>query len=192
MARPRKFDENVARDAAMMTFWLHGYDGASYDRLVEATGASRKGLYSIWSDKEELFVDCLKLYRNTVAKEFFGHLRRDDLTAEQFDEVWSIVGSAPYRGVDVTGCLICQAALHGAQFSKRVEEITKEHFGDTAGAFAAALRTLWARDGAPPGADADERGIEAAALCTSILVTSNGPFTTAVAHMREMGRRTRM
>lgn len=60
--RPRGFDRATALDAAMLTFWRNGYHGTSLDQLVEATGASRASLYSVFGDKRALLIAALECY----------------------------------------------------------------------------------------------------------------------------------
>ncbi|MEL6448375.1 MAG: TetR/AcrR family transcriptional regulator [Pseudomonadota bacterium] len=63
MARPRKFDEGKALEAAMLTFWRHGYDGTTYKMLSEATGVDVKGLSNVFGSKDEIFDKAATAYR---------------------------------------------------------------------------------------------------------------------------------
>src|SRR6187551_1473085 len=55
MARPRKFIEQDAVDAARRLFNETGYHGTSVDDLSRATGLSKGSLYGAFGDKETLF-----------------------------------------------------------------------------------------------------------------------------------------
>ena len=55
MARPRKFIEQDAVDAARRLFNQTGYHGTSVDDLSRATGLSKGSLYGAFGDKETLF-----------------------------------------------------------------------------------------------------------------------------------------
>jgi AcrR family transcriptional regulator len=63
MARPRKFDEQVAVDRAMQEFWSNGYTATSTERLCEVTGLGRSSIYNTFQDKHELFRKALGRYR---------------------------------------------------------------------------------------------------------------------------------
>jgi len=76
MARPRKFDEAQALEKAMGVFWSKGYAGTSIDDLVEATGASRASLYSVWGDKDALYRAALECYAGH-AGDLLATLERD-------------------------------------------------------------------------------------------------------------------
>jgi len=62
MARPREFDEGEVLDRALATFWQHGYEGASIDDIVAATGLGRASLYGAFGDKERIFTKALERY----------------------------------------------------------------------------------------------------------------------------------
>lgn len=71
--RPRTYDRDRALDAALFTFWTHGYEGASLSRLAAAMKMNRPSLYAAFGDKRALF---------TAAMDHFtGRLRAHAQTA---------------------------------------------------------------------------------------------------------------
>jgi len=60
--RPRAFDPDTALDAAVDTFWRHGYEATGLAELTEAMGISRPALYRAFGDKERLFHAALTRY----------------------------------------------------------------------------------------------------------------------------------
>ncbi|MET8472368.1 TetR/AcrR family transcriptional regulator [Streptomyces sp. NPDC006422] len=62
MARPRKFDEERALDAAMHAFWENGYEATSTQDLCEATGLGRSSIYNTFASKHDLFTRSLTRY----------------------------------------------------------------------------------------------------------------------------------
>src|ERR1700755_916964 len=60
--RPRSFDETGALEKATQVFWSKGYDGVTIDDLVAGMGVGRPSLYSVFGDKQTLFVRALKAY----------------------------------------------------------------------------------------------------------------------------------
>lgn len=66
MARPRKFDEERALDAAMRTFWEKGYEATSTQDLCEATGLGRSSIYNTFKSKQDLFERALAHYIDTM------------------------------------------------------------------------------------------------------------------------------
>ncbi|MEE9375660.1 MAG: TetR/AcrR family transcriptional regulator [Rhizobiaceae bacterium] len=62
VGRPKKFEREVALDAAVEVFWAKGYDGSSLDDLTKAMGINRPSLYSTFGDKRSLYLDALAAY----------------------------------------------------------------------------------------------------------------------------------
>ena len=60
--RPRAFEPEAALDAAVDTFWRHGYESTGLTELTEAMGISRPALYRAFGDKAQLFRAALERY----------------------------------------------------------------------------------------------------------------------------------
>lgn len=107
MARPLSFDPDAALDAAMRTFWQHGFDGASIQDLTEATGLSRSSLYNTWGDKLGLYIAALDRYRRRDgAHAFLPLLRGGDPLGRiraVFDALVEDAAEAPGRGCFMVG-----------------------------------------------------------------------------------------
>lgn len=64
--RSKAFDVELALDAAMMTFWRHGYDRTTLDDLTAAMGIHRPSLYGTFGGKSQLFMRCLDRYGESI------------------------------------------------------------------------------------------------------------------------------
>ena len=62
MGRTREFDMDQALDAAISTFWTHGYEATSMADLMEATGLHKGSLYKAFADKHDIFMKSLGRY----------------------------------------------------------------------------------------------------------------------------------
>ncbi|MGJ9424213.1 TetR/AcrR family transcriptional regulator [Nesterenkonia halotolerans] len=60
--RPLAFEPEAALDAAVVTFWRHGYEAAGMAELTEAMNISRPALYRAFGDKAQLFRTALERY----------------------------------------------------------------------------------------------------------------------------------
>ena len=65
MARPREFDEIDVIENLMNVFWDKGYEAASMQDLVAATGLLKGSLYGAFGDKQSLYLTALKQYDRT-------------------------------------------------------------------------------------------------------------------------------
>ncbi|MEM7047472.1 MAG: TetR/AcrR family transcriptional regulator [Pseudomonadota bacterium] len=66
VGRPKTFDEHTALQAAVDTFWVKGYDGASMKDLTSAMGINSPSLYATYGDKETLFIKAIEHYMGNV------------------------------------------------------------------------------------------------------------------------------
>lgn len=64
MGRPKCFNRNEVLDAAIQLFWKKGFADTSLSDLEKATGVNKSGLYSEFKDKEDIFLQCMKHYRD--------------------------------------------------------------------------------------------------------------------------------
>jgi AcrR family transcriptional regulator len=64
MGRLKNFDRNDVLDAAIQLFWKKGYADTSLSDLEKATGVNKSGLYSEFKDKDDIFFESLKRYRD--------------------------------------------------------------------------------------------------------------------------------
>jgi len=67
MGRPRSFDKKIALTAAMKVFWEKGYDGASMKDLTNAMNINSPSLYSVFGDKQTLYLSAIDNYTNNNA-----------------------------------------------------------------------------------------------------------------------------
>ena len=62
MARPREFDREEALNAAVETFWTHGFEGAGMESLTAAMGIGRQSVYGAFGGKKALYLEALQAY----------------------------------------------------------------------------------------------------------------------------------
>ena len=62
MGRRPHYDRDEVLLRAMQVFWTYGYDSTSIDRLVQATGLQRSGLYRAFGSKAGLFRESVEQY----------------------------------------------------------------------------------------------------------------------------------
>ena len=110
MARPRTFEPDDALAAAVQVFWEKGFSETSYDDLVTRTGVSRKGLYTVFGDKEELFIAALRHYCETRIPQMFGTLDRDDVSLQDIHDLFQHLSTLTASGQLAQGCFMANTA----------------------------------------------------------------------------------
>src|SRR5689334_3402443 len=69
MGRPKTFTRQAVLEKALPIFWRHGFADASLHELEQATGVNKSGLYAEFRGKEDLFVQSLRYYLESLEKE---------------------------------------------------------------------------------------------------------------------------
>jgi TetR/AcrR family transcriptional regulator, copper-responsive repressor len=69
MGRPKTFTRQAVLEKALPIFWRHGFADASLHELEQATGVNKSGLYAEFKGKEDLFVQSLRYYLESLEKE---------------------------------------------------------------------------------------------------------------------------
>src|ERR1700737_2058722 len=68
MGRPKNFNREGVLEKALPVFWRRGFVDASVHELELATGVNKSGLYSEFKDKEDLFMQSLQYYLESLEK----------------------------------------------------------------------------------------------------------------------------
>lgn len=165
--RPRQFAPEDALEAAMRVFWAQGYDGASIDALVAATGLTRSSLYLAWGGKEALFLAAVEHYAETRLKPLLaalggGGALADDLGAF-FDGVVRLATEADAHRGCLVSCALADAA--GARATMRAELARR---------FAAVEARLEARLARAEAAGETPRSVAPGALAAMLAAVARG------------------
>jgi len=152
MAGIKQFDEAAALKTIMEVFWRQGYEAASIDDLVAATGLKRGSLYNAFGSKERMFLLAFEGYVEAFEEELLTALDRgslrEGLTA-LFDRV---LGNLEDGGTP-PGCFI---ANHLSDVGRRDDKVTralKARLEKTERRFYQRLLRAQAEGEIPPGID---------------------------------------
>ncbi len=110
----------------MRVFWKKGYDGTSYDDLVEGTGVSRAGLYKCFGDKRSAFMRCLDYYVNTVVRDFTAPMRELNAGLQEIRDYFSSIMNAMTKK-DAYGCLAVNSV--GEKITDENKDIRDKIYG---------------------------------------------------------------
>ncbi|MBP1628033.1 MAG: TetR family transcriptional regulator [Holophagaceae bacterium] len=144
MGRPKAFEVDEALDRAMAVFWAKGFEAATIQDLVEATGVQRQSLYATFGDKRQLFLKALDRYR----------LQRGQIRAALLEEdapVRVLLGRL-LRGVLETlesqgrrGCMMVNTASDALQLEAEMVALVETNIQDLKASLAICLRRAQAR-----------------------------------------------
>lgn len=124
MARPRKFDEEGAVDAALEAFWTAGYEATSTQALCEATGLGRSSVYNTFHSKHDLFRRALALYMRRRNDQLAALLDGDVPAREKVRALLdSVIAEEAGADGDGRGCLYVNTAV---ELASRDPEVARE------------------------------------------------------------------
>jgi TetR/AcrR family transcriptional regulator, copper-responsive repressor len=111
--RPIEFDRKSALDAALATFWLRGYSGASLDHLTTAMDINKPSLYATFGNKEQLYEAAIDHYVANIGASYLAPLAAPSIRAalDGFFEamIKGVTGSYGPRGCIVACTLPAEA-----------------------------------------------------------------------------------
>ncbi|MCB1909903.1 MAG: TetR/AcrR family transcriptional regulator [Rhodocyclaceae bacterium] len=117
VGRPRIFDEQVALNAVLESFWRRGYEATSLADLCEATGLHKGSLYQAFGDKHQLFMRALTSYAEQQAGELVAVASQAD---SPLAGLRAIVGHLASRAGNERGCLLINSMVELAPHDREV------------------------------------------------------------------------
>ncbi|MCL7940261.1 TetR/AcrR family transcriptional regulator [Halomonas sp. ATCH28] len=153
--RPIAFSPDEAANAAMRVFWARGYESASTRDLLEAMQLSRSSLYQAFGNKEQLFLEALRRYRESLV----GRLGRRLVAAPSamaflaglFRETAQEAGSERAA----LGCLIFNSASELGQHDGLPSQHARQSIAAITALFRQAVARAQAEGDIAPDRDAD-------------------------------------
>ena len=145
MPRPREFDVDETLQRAMTLFWEKGYEATSVQDLVERTGVNRSSLYTVYGDKQGVFLAALDRYRDRVVTRRLCDLERPDSALAEVRAYFEGLAE-PGPGERLRhGCLMTNAAVEQAPRDAASGRRIRAHLERLEAAFAGALGRARAR-----------------------------------------------
>jgi len=177
MARPAAFDRDAALQAAMLLFWLKGYQAAALPDLLAAMAIGRSSLYAGFGDKRQLFIACLDRFaartRTLIAR---ARDRQPPLAALRHFFERSFQED---RAEAVLGCLLVNTITELAGVDDDLAAIASAHLAVIEADFAACLVAV----GRPPA--------RAAELAAFLMLVNEGLRVASrrpLAHLHHLAR----
>jgi len=125
MARPRQFDEVKVIESLMNVFWEKGYEAATMQDLVAASGLLKGSLYGAFGDKHAMYLKALKHYDRTRMQAGIDMLNGNGSSRQKIARLFDNVIDSTKRGIFAGGCLLCNASLEMAATDKQIKSEVK-------------------------------------------------------------------
>ncbi|GAB3277600.1 TetR/AcrR family transcriptional regulator [Kineosporia babensis] len=155
MARPRKFNEEDALDAARRQFNETGYHGTSVDDLSRATGLSKGSLYGAFGDKEALFQRVFDEYCNASDQGAAVRVEGPEDEALERLRAWLRV---PDGRPDRLGCLLAKGTAELAWENENIASRSRAAYETLLDSCRQLIQQAQRAGQVDPDADADALG----------------------------------
>ncbi|MGY3530534.1 AcrR family transcriptional regulator [Bradyrhizobium embrapense] len=154
--RPLVFDRAAALQAAMKLFWERGYEGTSFDELIDAMGISASSFYNSFDSKEALYCEATSSYLDWAGQWFLAILNDPSIdTKTAFAHLLAATADEFTRGDHPLGCMISLAGTHCSPGMKNIREMMVEHRAFSESVMADRMRRGVANGDVPPATDCD-------------------------------------
>ena len=127
IGRPKKFDEDIALQAAMMYFWQNGYDNASLSELLNVMQIKKSSFYQTFESKEKLFIRTLDLYVNGFINQTKANLSEENAKAILVDMLRNAFHEIETYG-ELRGCLLMNSGSECYKKYPQLSSLIASHF----------------------------------------------------------------
>jgi AcrR family transcriptional regulator len=151
--RPSTFDREQALNRAMLLFWEQGYEGTSFDQLVQTMGISPSSFYNSFGSKERLYREATDVYVSMSGTWFAGMLFGTADAREAFEKLLDATVVEFTRESHPPGCMISLAGTHLPPEFTSVRETMAGHRANAEEMMATRLRKGVEDGDLPPDTD---------------------------------------
>jgi len=149
--RPAQFDRDNALSALLWLLWSKGYDAATQEEMLAATGLSSSTLYRSFGTKADILEAALALYL-AWADEMFApleHGRRGVADVNEFFDHLHALFDGP---MSTAGCLVWNTMQNPISDDPRIKALTERHMQRLRRGLTAALQRAADAGELPPSA----------------------------------------
>lgn len=140
MARPQEFEASKALRSAMRVFWSKGYEAASLNDILTATGLSKSSLYATFGDKRELFLAAFEAYRRERLQRLEGALNNGQPARQAIEEFFRQGVSQAKVPEHAYGCMTANEAVELAPHDLDIQKLVSQDFQAVEEAFTRAIQ----------------------------------------------------
>lgn len=108
--RPKVYDRNQIIQLAKILFWEKGYSGASLTDLTQAMNVSKSTFYSVFENKEALYIVCLESYGKEFFREMVKKVTGKDSVLTSLRSYFKNIALENAGDTPAKGCLLVSSA----------------------------------------------------------------------------------
>lgn len=121
MGRPKTFNREEFLRIATELFWKKGFAVAGLAEIQDATGVSKSSIYAEFEDKDDIFNQCIRFYRNNLRSiEILQSEPRGWKNIEAFLKT-------PFEGAGRKGCLFANSVREYDSIPERAKTEIARH-----------------------------------------------------------------
>lgn len=139
MARPQEFEASKALRSAMRVFWSKGYEAASLNDILTATGLSKSSLYATFGGKRELFLAAFAAYRRERLLRLESALNNGQPARQAIEEFFRQSVARVKVPEHAYGCMTVNEAVELAPHDVDIQQLVSQDFQAVEEAFAGAI-----------------------------------------------------
>ncbi len=138
--RPKEFDQQVALERAMKTFWANGYEATSVQDLLDAMEINRGSMYDTFGDKHALFSAAFDHYGRTVTRGLEDLLDSGGSPLGNIRKALRTLRDQSLKGTGTcSGCMATHTAIELGSHDATTAQAVRGLFGRIEKAFRRAL-----------------------------------------------------
>jgi len=111
MPRKKAYEVEDVLEKAMHTFWQNGYERTSVRLLEKDMGINQFSIYDSFGNKQELFIEVLKKYKNHVGNTFLKELKESEGRLMDIRKFLADYSRTVREGKQANGCLMVNTSL---------------------------------------------------------------------------------
>src|SRR5690242_6121509 len=111
----------------MHIFWEKGYEATSIRDIVEKTGVNQFGIYSLYGDKQGLFLAVLDRYRDNIVSDVFGIVERPDASIGAIRAYFMALVERHTVILPALGCLMVNSIAECGMENVEIYQRTRAH-----------------------------------------------------------------
>ena len=185
--RPVQYDREQALQEATDLFWSAGFAGTSLDALSEATEMTRPSLAAAFGDKETLYIEALRRYRDAGIDGLRSTLSGKRSLRAELEDVFRKSTDVYMASANAArGCLLIGTASVEAVHRPSVRRVLKESLGAFNAVLEERIRKAIADGELDPDVDAAGLASLASAIMHSLAVRARAgerrPALDALSH----------